>query len=198
MNNIMIEVAQFESRAVGRRQLRQDQSLAARKLLGEALQKAYGRNESAQWSLEKSPEGKPFLRGDNAPSVSITHSGDWVACAIAASSAVGVDIEVIKPRDWEAYRQDVFHPLEIPWVMGGAGEERNIRGLTCWCLKEAVVKAMGGGVVFSLSEIGFCSQGILTVLPETLGSPADWLTRSQVVQGSNIQDKAVVAVVWKC
>lgn len=190
---ITIEVAQSNHFSISRRQRRQDQSLAARKLLDSSLKRLYGIDKCASWSLIKSQSGKPFLYGDDSPSISIAHSCDWVVCAIASSATVGVDIEVIKSRNWDAYCRDIFHPLEAPWVLDGLGDERNIRGLTCWCRKEAIVKALGVGMVVSPSEIGFSPEGALIAFPEKLGSPIGWQTYSTVVQG-----KAIVSVAWKC
>lgn len=192
-NTITIEVAQLAHSPISRKQRRQEQSLTARQLLSSSLKKLYGRDASASWSLVKSPSGKPFLQGDGSPSISLAHSGNWAVCAVSSSATVGIDIEVIKSRNWDAYDQDVFHPLETPWVLDASGDERNIRGLTCWCRKEAVVKALGVGMVVSPSEIGFSPEGALIAFPKKLGSPSDWLTYSTVVHG-----EAVVAVAWKC
>lgn len=189
---ITIAVEQFDNYAISRKQLRQEQSIAARKLLSSALCKLYGEDKIALWSLAKSQNGKPIFQGIGAPSVSIAHSGDWVACAIAHSATVGVDIEVVKSRDWNAYSQHVFHPAEAPWVFDAVGIERNIRGLTCWCRKEAVVKALGVGMVVSPSEIGFSPDGTLIAFPERLGNLTGWSTYSAVVRG-----ESVVAMAWR-
>jgi phosphopantetheinyl transferase len=193
-SGISIGISQFGNGDIGRRRCRKYQSLAVRELLTSTLQRLFGRDKSASWSLVKSSRGKPFLQGDDSPSISIAHSQDWVVCAVAPSATtIGVDVEVIKLRDWEAYCDDVLHPLEAPWVLGEVGNERNIRGLICWCRKEAIVKAMGVGMVISPSKIGFSPEGTLIAFPEEFGSPVGWQTYSTVAQS-----KAVIAVAWKC
>jgi phosphopantetheinyl transferase len=192
-NAITVEVTQLDLLAVSRKERRKVQSLTARNLLSSALVRLYGKNKSESWPLVKSLNGKPFLRGNDTPSISIAHSDNWVACAIAPSASIGIDIEAIKSRNWDAYCQDVFHPLEASWVLGGFGNERNIRGLTCWCRKEAIVKALGVGMIVPPSSIGFSPEGVLVAFPQELGSPSGWLTHSTV-----IQNQAVFVAAWKC
>jgi phosphopantetheinyl transferase len=193
---ITVEVAKINHSSRSRAQHRKVQSLSARKLLSGSLNRLYGRAVCASWTLMKLQSGKPYLYGENSPLISIAHSCDWVVCAVKPSSSsatIGVDVEVIKYRNWEACCQYAFHPLEIPWILSASGEERNIRGLTCWCRKEAIVKSLGVGLTVAPSEIGFSPEGTLIVLPEELGSPVGWSSFSTVVQG-----KAVVVATWKC
>jgi phosphopantetheinyl transferase len=46
-------------------------------------------------------------------SISISHSGAWRACAVAKASHVGVDVETIKPRNWDAYCREIFHTTAL-------------------------------------------------------------------------------------
>ena len=78
------------------------------------------------------------------PSVSLSHSGGWVACAITDAGAIGVDIEAhTSGRDFSGIAGAVFGPDEQRQVAahGASGFYR------VWTLKEAMAKASGGGIV---------------------------------------------------
>jgi 4'-phosphopantetheinyl transferase len=188
----IVDIAKFNCTSIDRKQRRDFQSLAARELLDSSLQKHFPQSIDGAWSLNKSETGKPFLSGKDAPSISISHSGTWCACAISKASFVGIDIEVIKHRDWESYSKYAFHPEEAQWILAASDRERDIRGLICWCRKEAVVKALGLSLSDSLSEIGFSSEGVLIEFPEKFGEPLDWKFLIEI-----ISDDVVVAVAWK-
>ena len=161
-------------------------------MLNTSLKEHFQQSVDGSWSLNKSEAGKPFLGGKDAPSISISHSGDWCASAISTASSVGIDVEVIQSRDWESYCQFAFHPQEAQWILAASGRERDIRGLICWCRKEAVVKAEGISLLESLSEIAFAAEGELTALPKEFGEPSDWKFFTKVHSES-----LVVAVAWK-
>ena len=161
-------------------------------MLNTSLKEHFQQNVDGSWSLNKSEAGKPFLSGKDAPSISISHSGDWCASAISTASSVGIDVEVIQSRDWESYCQFAFHPQEAQWILAASGRERDIRGLICWCRKEAVVKAVGINLFDSLSKIAFSVEGELIALPKELGEPLDWKFFTKVHSES-----LVVAVAWK-
>ena len=161
-------------------------------MLNTSLKEHFQQSVDGSWSLNKSEAGKPFLSGKDAPSISISHSGDWCASAISTASFVGIDVEVIRSRDWESYCEFAFHPQEAQWILAASGRERDIRGLICWCRKEAVVKASGINLFDSLSKIAFSVEGELIALPKELGEPLDWKFFTKVHSES-----LVVAVAWK-
>ena len=190
--DVLIDVAQFDHFSHDRRQRRSFQSISVRKLLDASLHNIFKQGVDSSWTLNKLESGKPFLNGKNAPSISISHSADWCACAVTKALFVGVDIEAIRPRSWDEYCIDVFHQEESKWVLDAIGFERDVRGLLCWCRKEAIVKALGIGLTVSLSEIAFCPEGNLIVFPKALGDPCRWKFFSNVFFG-----EIVVAVAWK-
>lgn len=187
-----IDIAKFNGISVNRKQRRNLQSLAARELLDSGLQKKFPQSLDGTWIFNKSETGKPFLSGQDAPSISISHSGDWCACTISKAPFVGIDIEVIKHRDWESYCEYAFHQEEAQWILAASDRERDIRGLICWCRKEAFVKALGLSLSDSLVEIGFSSEGALIKCPEEFGEPLDWKFLTEIVA-----DDVVVAVAWR-
>ena len=191
-NATAIDIAQFSHFPSERKQRRSLQSLAARELLNGALEMHTQQNIDDAWLFSKSEIGKPFLVGKKVPSISISHSGDWCACAVSSASCVGVDVEVVKSRDWVSYCTFAFHPVEAQWILEASGRERDVRGLIGWCRKEAVIKAMGVSFSASLSTIAFSPTGELIVFPSEFGQPLDWRFFNKVHA-----DSLVVAVAWK-
>lgn len=99
--------------------------------------------------LDAQADGRPLLRvdGDVAPlHVSLSHSGDWLALALA-DAPVGVDVEVPqRARDWEALARFVFSVEERQRLRDAEGAARAgvFHGL--WTLKEARGKRSGEGL----------------------------------------------------
>jgi 4'-phosphopantetheinyl transferase len=191
-DGIAIDVANFKNFSSDRKHRRSSQSLATKELLNGSLKKHFKQNLADAWLLNKSETGKPFLSGKEAPLITMSHSGDWCACAISASFSVGIDVEVIKSRDWESYCNFAFHPKEVEWILEVTGRERDIRGLICWCRKEAVVKASGIGLLEFLSKIAFSPEGELIALPKELGEALAWKSFTKVHS-----DSLIVAMAWK-
>ena len=175
-------------RAADRQGLRRAQSAGVRALLGQALP------TGQQLHLQKNEAGQPQLVGDAAPHISLAHSKAWLACALAPSHPVGVDIEHLRPRDWQTIAPETFHPAEAQWVLAATGPERDIRGLTAWCRREALAKALGLGLdaPWAWSQVGFDPAGRLLATPSQLGDAAAWTSFSTVISG-----QAVLAAVWR-
>lgn len=194
---------------------RNAQSEAARSLALRLL-KQHHRYTSDILSLEKTAAGKPILAMPYAFDFSLTHSGPWVGCAMPASPclsplSLGMDIEQFRHHDWQGYAElDVFHALELEWIMSSQHEERDRRALTSWCRKEAMLKAIGVGLNLPLNQIGFDEQGMLVALPEVMGPISQWVIHSGEIQNQQIQNdtlslapanlaqqRAVYAVAWQ-
>jgi len=95
--------------------------------------------------IEKSPRGKPFLINFKNIDFNITHSGDWVACAID-SNDIGIDIEQIKDIDLTDYKE-ILTSEETDYINGKLENFYQI-----WTLKESFLKALGLGVYKPLSS----------------------------------------------
>src|SRR5476649_1476622 len=75
------------------------------------------------------------------PGFSISHSGDWVACAVSASTALGLDIELLDPaRDIAALAEQSFDAIELA-ALGMEPESRRMAAFyRMWSSKEARYK----------------------------------------------------------
>lgn len=127
---------------------------------------------------QKTASGRPYL--PNSPiDFNLSHSGEWVAVIVSCSAekkAVGIDIEQPqKARDYHKLLRHYATPAETAEI----AENRllpELRGIEprfylSWCLREAVLKAQGAGLVrlssvtHSLRErkitTPYCPQGTL-------------------------------------
>ena len=80
--------------------------------------------------------GKPYLVNSSS-SISLSHSFDYAAVMISKNRAVGVDIELIKPK---------IHRIQHKFL--SASELAHVKDDTdalyvCWCVKEAIYKWYG-------------------------------------------------------
>jgi 4'-phosphopantetheinyl transferase len=130
---------------------------AAHSLLRRVLSRHDDR-EPRSWRFEKTPNGKPFLRdaGDFRASFSLSHTRGMVACVVAASADVGVDVESIdRDVDAAAIAARFFAPEEAAQLMTLEPDARRDRFFDLWTLKEALVKALGTGMATALNRLAF-------------------------------------------
>lgn len=100
-------------------------------------------------ALETHPDGRPRLCVDGvdaALQLSLSHSGGWLAVAMA-DAPVGVDIELPqREREWEVLARFVFSPEELRRLRDGDAAARARLFHAFWTLKEARGKRSGEGL----------------------------------------------------
>lgn len=123
--------------------------VVGRALLRVAIAGATGAPISAV-CLEVRDGGRPTVSAPaGAPSVNLSHCPGLLAVALCDDGVVGVDVEAATPRRPGLIRR-FFHPDEAAWVEGGPDGTLWQRFTDIWTLKEAVVKAHGGGLAVPL------------------------------------------------
>lgn len=112
----------------------------------------------ANASISYGEFGKPYLTDYPGAHFSISHSGEFVACAVC-DRPVGVDMQEIR-----AYRPDVAERVctykelrQIKTSVDLAAEFTKI-----WTMKEAKVKAMGSGIWNYLQDDLLLMEGIVS------------------------------------
>ncbi|OOF59765.1 4'-phosphopantetheinyl transferase family protein [Rodentibacter myodis] len=126
--------------------------------------------------IQHTESGRPYFRNETID-FNISHSGDWVAVLLNVQednqSAVGIDIELPKKRNFLALMEYFAPDDEVNWFTRQPAENAFYR---CWCLREAVLKSQGVGIV-KLSEVrhlpneykifsDYCPQGELIFTDE--------------------------------
>ena len=104
-------------------------------------------------------------------SASVSHSGDIVVVALRQGGPVGVDVE--EPRDVdEATMALALRPGELAWVRAEPAR-RARRFHLLWTGKEAVLKALGSGIL-DLGEVELAASGdgfVVVRLPDRVPGP---------------------------
>jgi phosphopantetheinyl transferase len=118
---------------------RKRQFLAGRWLLRTQLARAFG-GEPTDWPLLERRSRPPAVEGGDGLFVSISHTGEWVAAAVA-DVAVGIDLEQ-RPR---AFDPSVERLLLNPGESHGSLPPDAL--LQRWVAKEAYVKREAGNAL---------------------------------------------------
>jgi 4'-phosphopantetheinyl transferase len=116
--------------------------LAARCLLRRLTRSVAGVG-AARAGLRAAPSGRPFLDGREELGVSLSHSGGWVAAAVARRR-VGVDVQVPVAATPALLRR-CLRAEDLATVGGLGSDERAGRLARVWSVQEACVKATGAG-----------------------------------------------------
>ena len=96
---------------------------------------------NSQLEFSKNAYSKPFLVNSSHIHFNISHSGCYVACAVA-DEPVGIDIEIIKPVDLKIAER-FFALDEARYVMDG---NHTFRFYDVWTKKESRIKWEGKGL----------------------------------------------------
>jgi 4'-phosphopantetheinyl transferase len=133
-------------------------SLLARALLRRMLVQTTGIPPRG-WVFDVEPSGRPIVRNadcEHVPSISLAHSAGWVAIAASDAGAIGIDIEVHRPRrNFSGIAAAAFGPDEQRLVAAdGAASFYRI-----WTLREAMAKASGEGIAEVADRIDRVANG---------------------------------------
>lgn len=123
------------------------------------------------------PGGRPHLRGLAGTEVSLAHTDELIVVAVSRSGPIGVDAEPLTRRpSFDLLHPYVCTPAEAAELAALPEDERTVRLLHLWTLKEAYTKALGHGMRRRFAAFGFSrdAQGrtVLAGEPATPG-PAD-------------------------
>lgn len=108
-----------------------------------------GSGSRALHDLKYNDYGKPAL---DYFSFNISHSGEFVICACSTSRVkLGVDIERKKPIRFDDFLNTMD---DAQWAEINADPDRALdRFYAYWVIKESVIKAIGQGLSFPLTDI---------------------------------------------
>ncbi|RQD65376.1 4'-phosphopantetheinyl transferase family protein [Desulfonatronovibrio magnus] len=97
------------------------------------------------------PHGKPYLLEAPGFHYNISHSRDWVVCAVS-DKPVGIDIEH-SDRDAGLVAGRYFSHEENEYIASLPSSEHYGAIMELWVLRESYLKATGQGLAFSLKDI---------------------------------------------
>jgi 4'-phosphopantetheinyl transferase len=149
-----------------------DRFIAARAFVRRVLG-AYAGVPPASLRFRYGPQGKPQLAGvGTGIGFNVSHSDEWVLCAVAPARHVGVDVERRRHDLTVAEIDQVLTRDEREVLAKMDGSERALAMLRLWTRKEAVVKAMGAGLSFMLDRLEVGVEG--EVVHASAHPVADW------------------------
>jgi 4'-phosphopantetheinyl transferase len=107
--------------------------------------------ESNKFNIKEDTYGKPY--SDNIQNLyfNISHSQDWIVCAIS-SFPVGVDIEKIRPINFIDISKLYFTSDEYKLIAAKKLKEQQDTFYRLWTLKESLIKANGKGLFLPLKS----------------------------------------------
>lgn len=106
------------------------------------IEKTGFKNEEIKFSVGK--YGKPLLKKKSDFFFNLSHSGDWIVCAVD-NIPIGIDIERIRSIDYNISKR-YFSKEEHNDLMSKVDSDKLFYFFTLWTLKESYVKAVGEGL----------------------------------------------------
>ena len=131
-----------------------------------------------------------FLKQQGGKICSLSHSKGRAAVLVCGGGTVcGVDIETVRPRNFQALAEWVCSPEERVFLARSGWQAEAFYRL--WCIKEALLKACGLGFPQDMAKVGYLTDG-----SAVCGLRADGGTGWHAVSAIWCGD-AVVACVWR-
>ena len=116
---------------------------------------AYLHSAPTEIELTTDENQKPRLASQHSAAdlhFNVSHSGDLAVIGFALGCKVGVDVEQLRDvGHLEQIAGRFFHPSEKRDVLAAPAAARNLAFLRCWTGKEAILKALGTGIVGNLA-----------------------------------------------
>ena len=107
--------------------------------------------DNNQIKFIKNQYGKPYLQGYTDFKFNISHSGDFVVCAVDDKS-IGVDIEEVKNIEYKEISRNCFTENEFNYINQENSNIQLNRFYKIWTLKESYIKYCGQGLSMPLES----------------------------------------------
>lgn len=110
--------------------------------------------------FEKNQYGKPKITGREDVHFNISHSGNYVVCAVDYDE-IGIDVEEIGNSDISGIVTSFFGDKEKEYILGK--ENETDRFYEIWTLKESFVKCIGKGLSMPFNKFNICVSNNIKV-----------------------------------
>lgn len=101
--------------------------------------------------FNKNQYGKPYLKGYPNFNFNISHSGEYVLCAID-DKPIGIDVEEVKHIEFEDIGKNFFTEKEFQYIANKDSKSKLDRFYEIWTLKESYIKCCGQGLSIALNS----------------------------------------------
>jgi len=122
-------------------------NLFGKLLLADALERS-GYVSDCMKAINYNSYGRPYI--DDGIDFNLSHSGNYVICAIGRKLRLGVDIEEIKPVHFDEF-SEVMTATQWQEIKQSGNPLRTF--YSYWAIKESVIKADTRGMSISLDKI---------------------------------------------
>jgi 4'-phosphopantetheinyl transferase len=158
-----------------------EQFLATRMLLKHLAARALD-TDPADLELGYALSGRLYVRGCDQVDLNLSHTGDLMVVGLTSLGRIGVDVEAVdRPLYRNGTEEQMCTPAELDLLRATPEEQRNLRLVRQWTLKEAYTKALGLGLYFPFNQFGFQVDSDPPTLHRPDGSSAEdarWSFRS--------------------
>lgn len=114
------------------------------------LETGHTKEEWDNVEITKGEFGKPYINNDKHFNYSLSHSGNWIVCAVG-NSEVGVDIQEIKECKLQVAKR-FFALEEYERLLNTTGTQQRQMFYKMWTCKESYAKLTGRGIGGGISE----------------------------------------------
>jgi len=132
--------------------------------------------------------GKPELAFPHSEQIffNVSHSGEFCLIGFSQSSQIGVDIEFMKPVEYDLLAKNVFSNTERSELKSISDDHKSKAFYSGWTRKESFIKGIGAGMSFPLKNFS------IALNPETLVSKVEiHLDNSEAYKYWKVYDIAV-------
>ena len=128
------------------------QSLASITIAKQAIKETLGL-EYSEFEIKRDELSRPYISPlhHNYIDFNISHSGDYVVCAISSFGRIGIDIEETIPVDINI--SEGFLSKQELHCLNNAKINQSELFYKYWTLKESYLKAIGIGLIDSITEL---------------------------------------------
>jgi 4'-phosphopantetheinyl transferase len=113
----------------------------------------YTGQSPADLRFESNPGGKAVLQGADSPHFSVSHCSD-IALLAVARARIGIDVEHVRPGNfWQKIIEHCLSPRERAYLEALPEVSRTTALYRFWTRKEAVLKAMGTGLLYPPQQV---------------------------------------------
>ena len=123
-------------------------SIGAEILLEKALYESFGTHK--ELDIKIGSHGKPSLINDPEIHYNLSHSGNYVVCALA-SDEVGVDLQKMKQLNLKLAKR-YFAEEEVKWLFDLPAEKQQRGFFDLWAIKESYMKFTGKGFALPMKS----------------------------------------------
>lgn len=159
----------------------------------------YTCQSAADLRFESNAGGKPVLHGNQGLHFSVSHCSDLALLAVARV-CIGIDVEHVRPGNfWQSVIGNCLSPRERACLEALPARSRPAALYGFWTRKEAVLKAMGTGLLYPPQQVSVLPESNRSSHVSLLGR--NWLIRQVPAPGRYAAAAAIEApdcnVKWR-